>query len=74
MIEQSSSPGNHNSATRYVIVVTLPQEKREVKSCDTMTEALLYRFEYEAIIARAGFPCPPLKVELRAALRQEVQP
>jgi hypothetical protein len=63
-----------SAGTKYVLLVALPQGKREVKSFPSMTEAILFRFECEHIILRAGFKCPPLTVELRAGLRREVQP
>jgi hypothetical protein len=68
MLRQKPTGGNKNSArTRYVVIVTLPGGEREVADCDSMIEALLFRFECEAICFRGGFDCPPLRVELRAA-------
>ncbi len=51
---------------RYQVIATLERGDVPVKSCGSMTEALLYQFEVEALIVRAGFKCPPMRVEMRA--------
>lgn len=52
--------------TRYALLVKLPAGERLVRSCGSMTEAILLRFECEAACVRGGFACPPLRIEMRA--------
>lgn len=57
---------SHGSTTTYVVVVALPQGEREVKSCGSLVEAILFRFDCEAVCVRAGYKVPPMRVEPRA--------
>lgn len=58
------------TGTRYALLVALPAGERLVKSCGSMTEAILLEFEIEAACVRGGFACPPMRVELRAGGRR----
>lgn len=55
-----------SEGTRYVVVAALAQGEREVRSCGSMTEAILFGFEVEAACLRGRVACPPLRTELRA--------
>lgn len=48
---------------RYAVIASLARGDVRVKSCHSMTEAVLYAFEVEALVVRAGFKCPAMRVE-----------
>lgn len=52
---------------RYVVIASLQRGEVEVKTCDSMTEAILHQFDVERTIVWAGFTCPPMRVEMRGA-------
>jgi hypothetical protein len=48
---------------RYAVVASLERGDVPVKSFGSMTEAILYTFEVEALVITAGFECPAMRVE-----------
>lgn len=49
----------------YRVIVSLERAEVSIKSFGSMTEAILYTFEVELLVARAGFKVPPMRVEMR---------
>lgn len=75
MLSQKPPGGNNNSAqgecgrkprTTYVVVAALGPGGRDLRSCGSMTEAILFGFEVKAACVRCRGECPPLRVEMRA--------
>lgn len=52
--------------TNYVVVAALKSGDRDVRSCGSMTEAILFSFEVEVACASGLRECPPMRVEIRA--------
>jgi hypothetical protein len=55
-------PGDKTGG-RYAGIASLVRGDVRVNSFHSMTEAILYAFEVEALVIRAGFECPAMRVE-----------
>lgn len=57
--------GDEETEGRYEVVASLARGEVRVNAFRSMTEAILYSFEVEALVVAAGFRCPAMRVEMR---------